>query len=92
METVFGWMVGVLVGFAFIWVVKQWLRPACPKCRGRVPMGATRCLHCHEDFAEPLRPSWHKAVENERFSITRVALILLAIVVVPFLIAAFFSF
>lgn len=78
METVFGLMVGVIVGWAFIWVLRQGYRPACPKCRGKVPVGATRCLHCHENFAQPAVSPF----DSQRFSVWRVAL-LLALLILP---------
>lgn len=41
-------VVAVLVGVA--WLVRRVVEGGnkCPACRGRVPRGASRCLHCGE--------------------------------------------
>lgn len=56
--SVFVW---VMVGFVWLIVLVNIIgesrKPLCPKCRGRVPIGATRCIHCGTDFHEPTRPA-----------------------------------
>jgi hypothetical protein len=55
MEIVFWLMVGWLVGWAFIWVIKQQFGHKCPSCRGTVPGDATKCGHCGTEFGTQAR-------------------------------------
>ncbi|MDE2105032.1 MAG: hypothetical protein KGL39_47780 [Patescibacteria group bacterium] len=50
-----GALLGLLlgpVGWLVAWVDDR--RAQCPECRGRVPDGARRCLHCGYEFARPV--------------------------------------
>lgn len=55
-------ILGFAFGFAFIgalFLLYRWLiKPRCPECRGRIPVGATRCLHCAISLANPAAPAF----------------------------------
>jgi hypothetical protein len=47
-EIFFGFMIGAIVVWAFIWFLKQNYGHKCPACRNTVTQGAIKCGSCGE--------------------------------------------
>ncbi len=68
--------IAFMVGFAVVMAIRYAVAAACPECRGKIPTGAARCLHCGSEIPASL---WVR--DPRAFSFARLGLAILAVFV-----------